>query len=90
MVQVSSITGALQPLLGDVQLPYSFDLVNPGQNLEGGDLGDNLVGLGFPVKDDVKDKTSLCSYSRNGSIWGGATHPPLYRGWRHEHCFVCQ
>ena len=56
---VVTITGALQPLLGDVQLPYSFDLVNPGQNLEGGDLGDNLVGLGFPVKDDVKDKTSL-------------------------------
>ncbi len=56
---VVTITGALQPLLGDVQLPYSFDLVNPGQNLEGGDLGDNLVGLGFPVKDDVKGKTSL-------------------------------
>lgn len=56
---VVTITGALQPLLGDVQLPYSFDLVDPGQNLEGGDLGDNLVGLGFPVKDDVKDKTSL-------------------------------
>lgn len=56
---VVTITGALQPLLGDVQLPYSFDLVDPGQNLEGGDLGDNLVGLGFPVKDDVKGKTSL-------------------------------
>lgn len=56
---VVTITGALQPLLGDVDMPDSFDLVNPGQNLKGGDLAENLSGLGFPVEDEVKDKTTL-------------------------------
>lgn len=46
-------------LLDDVKLPSSFDLVNPGQNLAGGDLAVNLTGLGFPTGDDVKDKTQL-------------------------------
>ena len=46
-------------LLDDVFLPSSFDLVNPGVNLEGNDLSINLNGLGFPTGDDVKDKTSL-------------------------------
>lgn len=46
-------------LLDDVSLPSSFDLVDPGQNLAGGDLATNLNGLGFPTGDDVKDKTSL-------------------------------
>lgn len=56
---VVTINGALAPLLADVNLPNSFDLVDPGQNLEGGDLAENLTGLGFPVGDEVKDKTSL-------------------------------
>ena len=46
-------------LLDDVKMPSSFDLVNPGQNLSGGDLAVNLTGLGFPTGDDVKDKTQL-------------------------------
>ena len=56
---VVTISGALQPLLQPVGMPDSFDLVNPGKNLEGGELSENLNGLGFPTGGDVKDKTSI-------------------------------
>lgn len=64
---IVSIEGALSAkndetgtsLLDDVGMPSSFDLVDPGQNLNGDDLATNLNGLGFPTGNDVKDKTSL-------------------------------
>ena len=46
-------------LLDEVGIPASFDLVNPGQNLIGGELADNLEGLGFPVGDKVKGLQSI-------------------------------
>lgn len=58
---VVTIEGPLSDngLLTEVGMPSSFDLVNPGLNLKGGELADNLNGLGFPTGDAVKDQTSI-------------------------------
>ena len=52
------IIGALAGMVSEVGLASSFDLVEP-RNDEGGDISENLIGLGFPVGADVKDKQSI-------------------------------
>lgn len=57
LTAISPTTG--KSLLEAVGMPSSFDLVEPGLNLNGEDLAINLNGLGFPTGGDVKDKTSI-------------------------------
>lgn len=52
------IIGALAGMVSEVGLASSFDLVEP-RNDEGGDISESLIGLGFPVGADVKDKQSI-------------------------------
>ena len=52
------IIGPLSGIVSDVGLSPKFDLVDPKNDL-GQDISSPLVGLNFPVGNDVKDKQSI-------------------------------
>jgi hypothetical protein len=52
------IIGPLSGIVSDVGLSPKFDLVDPKNDL-GEDISSPLVGLNFPVGNDVKDKQSI-------------------------------
>ncbi|MDE6207289.1 MAG: hypothetical protein K2M55_05730, partial [Muribaculaceae bacterium] len=57
-LQVTIISEKLSPMLPDVGLCESFDLVDP-KTEDGKDLTNDLRGIGLPCGDDVKGKTEV-------------------------------